>query len=144
MGAVERIKGLAGQVRAGFGAPPQQTPAAGAAAQAGETEQPAKARSKYDPEPLEDGRVRLPLRHPINLGADQYVAEVIIRRPLGRDLKNAPNGDTDLYKGARFLAGLCGVPKDLFADNVDLEDLARIGEVVQGFFPDGPKDGPTS
>lgn len=137
MGTVDRIKGLAGQVRAGFGAaqPPAQPPA-----QDGREPAP----SPFDPQPLDDGRVLLRLKHPVNLGADQFVTEVRIRRPLGKDLKDAPSGEADLYKGSLFLAGLCGQPKQLFADAVDLEDLARIGEVVQGFFPDGPKAGPTS
>ena len=67
------------------------------------------------------------------------VSEVTVRRPKGSDLRaiEAMEKDKDASESDRSfgaLARLSDVPIEAF-DEMDGEDIARLSEVVSGFFP---------
>lgn len=107
------------------------------------------APTPVEPEPVEEaavdtgveqlpgGKARVHLRHPVQFGK-VLVESVVIRRARGEDMKSLPNEKrAKPYEHLLFIGGLIEDQPRVFIDKVDLEDVARIGEVVKGFFPAG-------
>jgi hypothetical protein len=103
-------------------------------------------------EKLPDGNTRVELLWPIKVGQrdPQTVTHLTIRRPTAADLKKAPRESKHEgaapYASVEFFAELLmdlpsRAERTAVMDKVDLEDLARIGEVVAGFLPDGLRTG---
>ena len=100
---------------------------------------PAAAEQDVDDgvEPLPGGKARVTLRWPVQFGKT-LVDSVVIRRARGEDMKVLPNEKrAKPYEHLQFLGNLIEDQPRVFIDKVDLEDVARIGEVVKGFFPAG-------
>jgi len=88
------------------------------------------------------------LKHPITFtfrGPDgereETTSELTLRRIKGKDLRGMPPGEVDQ---ALHLIGKCTGLTPMQVDEIDAEDIAGLGEVIEGFMPPGLKAGPTS
>lgn len=92
--------------------------------------------------------IRYQLKHPLTLtlrgpeGERQETkTELTLRRLRGKDLRGMSPGTSDEEKGLLLIGRSTGLSA-LEVDELDLEDIAGLGEVVEGFIPDGLKTGP--
>ena len=90
------------------------------------------------------------LKHPIKTaGGETMIADVILRRPKGKDLKAADKAATDLESTFILLDRLAQTPdgNDVFpgfAEELDAEDIVALGERLDALLPSGPKTGGTT
>lgn len=123
----------------------EQLQAPADAAAAGNEEAPASEPTQDDGvEILGDGRAQIRLKWPVKLG-NKLIDEITLRRPRAEDMKRLSTTDRRKmkpYESVQYLAQLIEGQPTVFADKLDLEDLVRIGEVMQRFFPGGPLTGP--
>ena len=75
--------------------------------------------------------VREPLVYPVKVNGVEY-ADLVIRRPKGRDRLAASNVVGELARDYAFLATLCDVPVEVFHE-MDGADIDRVSEKVAGF-----------
>ncbi len=92
--------------------------------------------------------VTFTLKHPITTtfrGPDgerqEQTIELTLRRLKGKDLRGAPDNEAD--QALHFIAKSSGLTP-MQVDELDLEDIAELGEVMAGFTPPGHRIGPTS
>lgn len=103
-------------------------------------------------EKLSDGRVVVTLRWPITVRSkankDELVHSLTLRRPVGKDMKKAPKDKDQAYQMLEFAAQLVEAESPVVGlallDRCDLEDIARLSEVVAGFLPGGLLTGQAS
>lgn len=75
--------------------------------------------------------VHVPLSYPVTVNGVEY-ADLVIRRPKGRDRLAASKVVGELERDYAFLATLCDVPVEVFSE-MDGADIDRVSEKVAGF-----------
>jgi hypothetical protein len=93
--------------------------------------------------------IRYTLKHPITTrfrGPDgereETVSEVLLRRVKGRDMR-ALSGITDQLAQGLTLMGKVTSLEPHQVDELDVEDVAALGEIIDGFLPASLRTGPT-
>jgi hypothetical protein len=93
--------------------------------------------------------VRYELKHPLKFtfkGPDgereETTAELSLRRIKGKDLRGL-TADMSEPQQALHLIGRSSGLTAMQVDELDAEDIAALGEVIEGFMPPGLKTGPT-
>lgn len=90
----------------------------------------------------------VPLAHPISLESGSTISEVIVVRPKGSDLKVLDQLDGHVDIMATMIERLCRMPDESdvfpgFADELDVEDFAKLGEsamsLITAALPTGDK-----
>lgn len=89
---------------------------------------------------MSDDRIVYKLQFPIRIGDEEPITEFRMRRLKAKDIKGIPSSLSDQERGLRVLSRLSGQP-DHVIDELDGVDLAALGDIVDGFFPTGPKTG---
>lgn len=92
------------------------------------------------------------LQHPIVIkqedGSEKVYKEVFIGRIKNKHLRAFPKdlfekkGKIPPDKIPGIISALCEIPQDV-ADEIDIEDVWKIVEGLEGFFPDSQKTGST-
>ena len=74
---------------------------------------------------------------------EETITEVIVRRPKGKDLRVADQYPGEVAQSLALMARLTGLdPKQV--DELDAEDIAAIGAIIESFTPPGLRTGKTS
>lgn len=79
------------------------------------------------------------LKHPIELrnketgAVTETITEFTIRRPKGKQLKAMDRADGEVGRTLALMAAVCDQPPSVM-DQLDVEDFAALGEVLDGFF----------
>lgn len=90
------------------------------------------------------------LKHPIvGKSGETLVTEVHVRRAKGKDLRAADKSASEFDGTLVMIERLCQMPdgSDVFpgfADELDAEDIAALGELVTASLPSGQKTGGTT
>ncbi len=64
------------------------------------------------------------------------------RRPIGIDLRATDKAEGEAGKTILMIASVAGELSAVI-DQLDVEDIGRLGELVSGSLPSGPPTGPT-
>lgn len=72
---------------------------------------------------------------------EETLTELTLRRLKGKDLRHAPGNQNDMV--LHMIARSTGLTA-MQVDELDLEDIAGLGEVIEDFMPDGLAAGKTS
>lgn len=80
------------------------------------------------------------LDYPIQIGSETLQSISINRRPKAGDLMDMKSGEQTLGDIMKIISKISGETLDTIKE-LDLEDLTKISEVVQGFLGNSPKIG---
>lgn len=84
--------------------------------------------------------ITVPLRHPVKHGAEELTELVATRRLQAKDFKGIKSTEIMFDDMLTIISRLFAIPPSVVGE-LDVSDMMRAGEVINGFFGRGQKTG---